>query len=456
MQTDTVLGAITNTDRQTVWPWYKSPILSDTAHNVTLSDPAIFLDYILVTAGKETPLRGERLLVDDGDPAITYTGGWTRNTSVLTGSNGYLRTPLGNSTHQSNDTGATLSFTFTGTSVSLVGVSNYASDSNGINIFLDGNEVPRRVPTANSIPDPTFVWYSTDSLSSGNHTVEVLVVSYIFSPGRFTLDYILYTPSFDSLATKYSTATEPTNSTSTTSGTTPDGTTTQHGSSISTGAIVGIVVAVVVVSIITLLVFLRRRTSRKQPSLSDAKGSIVNPFPLIDGINTRRGTAQQEAQEKPFVGHSHRRLADEAIRSSPQPSMAASPSASTPDRNIGSHLGPFELPEYGAENGPSNLTVQRKPRLPEKQFPQDEHFDGQVDGELPHTNVTPAGEGSSRTRVEHLRQLVVEIQREIAESDITAAREEGVFMREMLNAPPATHGRHGDEMTLPPPYETES
>ncbi|KAG6833831.1 hypothetical protein H0H87_011765 [Tephrocybe sp. NHM501043] len=453
-QTVTALGATTDTDRSTVWPWYTSPTLSDSTHNVTLSDPALMLDYILVTAGNDTPLRGERLLVDDGDPAITYTGSWTRNTSTLIGSDGYLRKPVGNSTRQSNDTGATMTFTFTGTSLSLVGPCNFADDPNHINIFMDGSEVPRRIPTATSIPDPTFVWYSTDSLAAGNHTVKVLVVDVSPSPGKFTLDYILYSPSFDTLATKTSSTLDPTtNSNSSTGSSTNPGAATAENThtSISNGAIAGIVIGVIVAAIVILLAFWYKR--RVMQRNSTTKGSTVNPFPLGGGAK------MNNKEERSLTVDTHKQVP--ATPSAFSESMIVS--SSVLDQSIGSHnhLDRFVLPEYREEGGTPGIIVQRKPRLHEKDASQERQLGSQGDDEVP-ISATPANQGSSRTRVEHLRQLVVDIQREIAESDPNAAQEDGAFMREMLNAAPVvTQGEHygtdhhSVSMTLPPPYETE-
>ncbi|KAG6866511.1 hypothetical protein C0991_003055 [Blastosporella zonata] len=120
---------------------------------------------------------------------------------------------------------------------------------------------------------------------------------------------------------------------------------------------------------------------------------------------------------------------------------------------------PFVLPEYREETGPRDLAVQHKPRLPEKGASMEQLSDNQRGIVASSERETPPIEGSSRTRVEQLRQLVVEIQREIAESDPTATLADGAFMREMLDVVPVTNqevhygdDHHSVSMTLPPPY----
>jgi hypothetical protein len=69
--------------------WYQSPTLREGQHNITVSHtPAVSVDYAVVTAGQNTPLLGQVLIVDDGDSAITYGGSWTRNTNTFSSSYG--------------------------------------------------------------------------------------------------------------------------------------------------------------------------------------------------------------------------------------------------------------------------------------------------------------------------------------------------------------------------------
>jgi hypothetical protein len=97
--------------------WYQSPTLPDTNHTITVTHIAsTSVDYAVVTAGPDTPLTGKTILiVDDGDPSITYAGGWTQNTNMFTSSdNPVTGLPFGNATHQTTSIGASATFRFSG------------------------------------------------------------------------------------------------------------------------------------------------------------------------------------------------------------------------------------------------------------------------------------------------------------------------------------------------------
>jgi hypothetical protein len=70
---------------------------------------------VVITAGQDTPLLGQVLIVDDDDPFITYEGDWIRSTSTFTSSDDPpVGLPFGNATHQTTSKGASAAFSFTG------------------------------------------------------------------------------------------------------------------------------------------------------------------------------------------------------------------------------------------------------------------------------------------------------------------------------------------------------
>lgn len=103
--------------------WYTSPTLSNNTpynnHNVTIADTHnVAIDFAIVTINDlDTPIsRDQKVLVDDRDPAVHYTGDWKNMTDSqfldyypLPG--GF---PIMNSTHQSQVAGDCLEFRFTG------------------------------------------------------------------------------------------------------------------------------------------------------------------------------------------------------------------------------------------------------------------------------------------------------------------------------------------------------
>jgi len=98
--------------------WYQSPTLPDAQHNVTITHIAgTSVDYAVVTSGRNTPLLGKVLIVDDADPCITYRGNWTQNSNMFHSSDDpFIGLPFENTTHQATSAGASATFRFSGMS----------------------------------------------------------------------------------------------------------------------------------------------------------------------------------------------------------------------------------------------------------------------------------------------------------------------------------------------------
>lgn len=95
--------------------WYQSPTLSDTKHNITITHIAsAAVDYAVITAGPNTNLSGVTLIVDDGDPAITYNGSWAQSNSFTSSDGPYIGLPYGNATHRTTSAGDSATFLFSG------------------------------------------------------------------------------------------------------------------------------------------------------------------------------------------------------------------------------------------------------------------------------------------------------------------------------------------------------
>jgi hypothetical protein len=96
--------------------WYQSETLPDAQHNITITHiPSTSIDFVVVTAGQNTPLLGQTLIVDDTDSAIAYAGSWTQNNGMFTTNyDPFIGLPFGNSTHQTSSIGASAVFSFSG------------------------------------------------------------------------------------------------------------------------------------------------------------------------------------------------------------------------------------------------------------------------------------------------------------------------------------------------------
>ncbi|KAG6901337.1 hypothetical protein C0995_013425 [Termitomyces sp. Mi166 len=184
--------------KQFTSPYFSTPTLPDGQHDVTFKgDFPLILDYAVVTASNTTSLSGERLIVDDGDASLTYSGNWIRNNSGVWIDDSFSL-PSGGAVHQTQDPMASLTFTFSGTSVSVYGIFDEQLPALYSIFTLDGKD-----DTVNSYEPPpgtsmNVLWYACDSLVPGNHTLSILFNS--TSSGYFALDFITYIPSFPSLA----------------------------------------------------------------------------------------------------------------------------------------------------------------------------------------------------------------------------------------------------------------
>ncbi|KAG6915585.1 hypothetical protein DXG01_010853 [Tephrocybe rancida] len=266
--------------------WYETPSMPDnnTTHTIAFHDfPTMLIDYAVVTAGRETPLTGQTLLADDTDTTIEYSGRWTRSSSVIEGTNVASRAPVDGSTYGTDDQHASATFRFTGTAVSVHGISP-TDDGVVMNFTLDGN-VSRTNQYNATLRDPNFLWYSQHDVFPGNHTLVMQFASNT-STRNFTLDYITYIPSFDTLASKPNFPFALT---------TPGSALTNKLRRIVIGAVVGPTTFLLIV--LALLYWRRRRAVFKRLKLSSLEG----PSPSTELPNN---SPMLEVQRKPRLpGH---------------------------------------------------------------------------------------------------------------------------------------------------------
>ncbi|KAF9462849.1 hypothetical protein BDZ94DRAFT_1309370 [Collybia nuda] len=193
--------------------WYNSPILLDAEHEIVISRIAgTSVDYIVVTAGQFTPLSGKTLIVDNTDESmIEYEGAWSRVEELyIANDDPHTGLPYGNSTHQTLVPGSSATFKFSGSLVSLYGL--YSWDTPGslqVLYTLDGTNTSQTysvTPTTLEFKDGVrqrehFLFFSSnDTISTGEHTLRIELTNVVNH--SLALDYILYTPTFATLAGK--------------------------------------------------------------------------------------------------------------------------------------------------------------------------------------------------------------------------------------------------------------
>ena len=284
--------------------WYQSPTLPEGLHNISLSRiNGTSFDFAIVTAGNDTPLAGQRAIVDNESPAITFQGNWKQNKAPSISSQIPDGLPFQNTTQDSTTVGDSLTFPFNGTfsyhrivigwggihfwlgqSAAIFGVFNGSiQGSITLSFTLDGSSLTKTFPVASqsqSGQQLNFEFFSYDFLTPGNHTLIVNVTDCINQ--TFSFDYITFQPSFSTLASMPNltslTGSEPSNSSS--------------SRTFPIGAIVGIII--VAIAIVSCVSFgIRKWRQRKRSKDNLGKSSI--PYhsiletqprtPFIVGVN---------------------------------------------------------------------------------------------------------------------------------------------------------------------------
>ncbi|KAG6902083.1 hypothetical protein C0995_004584 [Termitomyces sp. Mi166 len=189
---------------------YQTPVLKDTQHVITLTRiPGLNFDYAVITAGQDTPLDNQRLIVDDGDTiSISYAGNWDHNTarSVVIFKRDIEGYSYGNATHDTSTPGSSATVAFSGSSPAVYGTINYYNLGDvSVKYTLDGVTTTTTYSSTPEIQQTDVVYgnnllFSDDSISPGDHTLEIEVIDCVNQ--TFSLDYFTYSPSFKTLAEK--------------------------------------------------------------------------------------------------------------------------------------------------------------------------------------------------------------------------------------------------------------
>jgi len=272
----------------------------------------------VVTAGPTTQLLTQRLIVDDDDTDIVYTGSWARNTDrYVSSTNPQEGLPYRKTTSQATSSGPTATFRFRGehlssllillffitprlegTSVAVYSLFDYSRlgplsvtyTMDGFPLSLSynvGPSTPAYKQGAKTIENTLM--FSNDSLASGDHTLVINITA--CTNQIFALDYILYSPSFNTISDKPNFGNGATTSTGSSSSSSPTGssvssTQTLPGSSESSpshtqvssstgkkppvGAIVGGVIGAIAALVAFFVILCRKRLINRYSSSAAA------------------------------------------------------------------------------------------------------------------------------------------------------------------------------------------
>ncbi|KJA14836.1 hypothetical protein HYPSUDRAFT_59168 [Hypholoma sublateritium FD-334 SS-4] len=189
--------------------WYQTPVLSDGTHTVQMSHlDGTAVDMVIVTVGPNTPLAGKNIFVDNNDPSIQYSGSWVENGSGFEAGSLPSGLPVGNTTQQSTKIGDTMTFRFSGTSISIYGIFSWTNIGViSATYTLDGKAESLSYPVTSSSAEhltedgdaTNFLFYEKNNLSAGAHTLVLNITD--LENNAFNLDFITYAPSFSTSAT---------------------------------------------------------------------------------------------------------------------------------------------------------------------------------------------------------------------------------------------------------------
>ncbi|KAF8878217.1 hypothetical protein BD779DRAFT_1219268 [Infundibulicybe gibba] len=295
-----------NSISQNYQQWYQSPHLDDGVHTIQVDNiAATAVDIVVISAGPSTPLSGQTVIVDDDDPSIIYSGNWNRNENPYVTSEAAGGFPFHNGTHQSTTPGDIASIRFTGNSVAVYGIFPGATlGSISVTYTLDHSNSTKTYKTTPSSlkqeqQQPNFLFFSEGSLAPGNHTLSIKITE--ISNLTFVMDYLTYSPSFDSLTTKSNTTTPttPTPSTSTsTSLPTGSSSPTHSKNGLVRGVVGGVAGVVVVLALALFIVYKGRRGNwafRRETGLESGRQRLAPKPYLLTVPPTRTGATSGPA-----------------------------------------------------------------------------------------------------------------------------------------------------------------
>ncbi|KAF8159550.1 hypothetical protein B0H34DRAFT_703916 [Crassisporium funariophilum] len=189
--------------------WYQSPTLDAGPHYMTVDYVGgLPLDYAVLTPSNDTALIGQSIIVDNEDLAILFEGSWVTSGEVFQADSfagGVV--PYRNTTQQATQVGDCMTYNFNGTSAAIYGIFEWSEiGTMTLGFTLDGSSMNRTYSVDTHTPQFIYktgeqqnhLFQSYESLSPGNHTLSVTVISCINK--TFILDYITYSQSLASSA----------------------------------------------------------------------------------------------------------------------------------------------------------------------------------------------------------------------------------------------------------------
>ncbi|TFK19548.1 hypothetical protein FA15DRAFT_601289, partial [Coprinopsis marcescibilis] len=207
--------------------WFTTPTLPDGHHTIEFQFQygRAEIDYAVVTSGQSLQYDDHTtIIVDDDTPSeIYYFGEWynRRIGFEIAGSLGFrYNFPFQNGTHDTTSVGSGFRFRFSGTSLRIYGFTRMETGGSfDLTYTLDNDDPKTRSHSIPPVSDvyrtmlnpenadmlldwfPNWLLAEYHSLDPGEHTITVNLTR-LDGPQTFSFDYLTYTPSFPSLASK--------------------------------------------------------------------------------------------------------------------------------------------------------------------------------------------------------------------------------------------------------------
>jgi len=262
--------------------------LANGPHTAVLTSTGVGMDIDWVNLSMDIGAVGSTTtstVFDDTSSAITYAGSWTTTNNPI---------HLDSTLHYSQSAGAAASLSFSGNAVAVYGT--VSSDHANVQISIDGQTTLVNVPssTVAELHPKTLLYYAND-LDSSQHVLIMTNPGQQDGTGPFVdLDSItVYSASIpgNSAGDAVPSPSAIANQSAGSGGSQSSHPKPSHTSGLSTGAMIGIVVAAlsVILLLLALVVFLfmrRRRRSRQQHVVESPRTPVDAALPL-QGPNMR-------------------------------------------------------------------------------------------------------------------------------------------------------------------------
>jgi len=180
---------------------YVSSYLNDGPHNITVfatgMDVTPGFDYLTYTAGPSTPLYQRTIIQNDDDAALAYGGHWSvLQPRAVTFDDTLLHQ---GTAHWSTTVGDTVSYRFTGTSITVMGVSTPSEMNASLTFTLDGKTSLQTVSQTKLTRATAVRLFHAVDLNPAQHMLDINVMN-VSGAGPIGINFFAYNTSLSEIS----------------------------------------------------------------------------------------------------------------------------------------------------------------------------------------------------------------------------------------------------------------